>query len=206
MRSFLAAFADAAAEINQYVPANEPFKPGIGPYGEDRIVDLVMEKTGSQFPDFVARPDRSQKKALGLEQYKGITGRAATPDLVLPGKILEFKIARPVRDNGDTEDTWFKKCFEPFPESYSTFIDVAKLCRFHDLYDQENKFEKWVVVIGFERENEDTYQLDSLFPSLFKYISATIVKREVKEFLCETRALGLRHPFHQVLKLYAFRY
>lgn len=63
-----------------------------------------------------------------------------------------------------------------------------------------------MVIIGFERENENVYQLDSLFPSLFTYISENIVMRQVQEFMSVTRSLGSRHPQHQVLKLYALRY
>lgn len=206
MKEFIQQFADAAAAINQVIGPHKNFRPGIGPYGEDEIVQLIMDRIGTAFPGYHIRPDARAKRNLGLEHYCGISRRPATPDLVLPGVIAEFKIARPVRDNGDIEDTWFKKCFEPFPESYSTFIDVAKLCRFHDQHDPANRFEKWVIVIGFERENEPVYKLDTLFPSLFTYISESIVQRPVKDFLTETRSLGPRHPYHQVLKLYAFRY
>lgn len=206
MKDFMQKFANAVCDLNQFVDGFKSFKPGIGPYGEDEIVNLVMDRIGTDFPGFVIRPDSEAKKLFGLENYNGITGRAATPDLVLQDAIIEFKIARPIRDNGDIEDTWFKKCFEPFPSSYSTFIDVEKMCMFHDRYDLEAKFQKWVMIIGFERENETIYNLDTLFPSLFTYISESIVHRPVNAFLRESRLLGTRHPYHQVLKLFAFRY
>jgi hypothetical protein len=63
-----------------------------------------------------------------------------------------------------------------------------------------------VVVIGFERENEDTYALDALFPGLFNFISNHISKRQVIQDFSLTFNMGNRHPFHQVAKLYAFRF
>ena len=213
MEQFISNFGHAMVSLNQVIAGHENagnvYKPGIGPYGEDRIVDLVMDHLSSNHlleDTYIIRPNQEQKYALGLENYKGITGRAATPDLVLGNKIIEFKIARPLRDNGQPEDTWFKKVFDPHPASYSTFIDVAKLCKFSEAYDVENKFEKWVVVIGFERLGEDVYVLDALFPGLFNYISEHIAKKPVKNNLGMTFSLGKRHPVMQIAKLYAFQY
>ena len=213
MNLFLENFGNAMAKLNQTVPGHtnndNQYSPGIGPYGENEIVDQVMNhlKENNLLNDsFYIRPASAEKIELGIENYKSITGRSATPDLVIGNKIIEFKIARPLRDNGSPEDTWFKKVFDPHPTSYSTFIDVEKLCSFSEKHDQEGKFEKWVVVIGFERLNEEVYKLDALFPGLFRYISENISQKPLMEDLGTTKELGNRHPYHQVVKLYGFRY
>ena len=83
---------------------------------------------------------------------------------------------------------------------------MEKLSLFHNNHDRQNLFEKWVVVIGFERLNETEYPLDRIFPCLFLYISNEIAGRQVIEQAAYTCELGVRHPVHRVLKLYAFRY
>ncbi|MRS02624.1 hypothetical protein EG832_05275 [bacterium] len=214
MKQFLTDFANAMASINLSIDGHRSrdnqYAPGIGPYGEDQIVDRVMALLSQQAPDLYIdhhiRPGNSVRRILGLEGYTGPSGSLATPDLVLSNRITEFKIARPLRDNGEREDTWFKKVFEPNPDSYSTFLDVEKLCLFDEKHDPEGKFEKWVVIIGFERLDEKEYDLDGLFPGLFTYISEKIRGRKVREFINHTAVLGDRHPYHQVAKLYAFRY
>jgi hypothetical protein len=62
------------------------------------------------------------------------------------------------------------------------------------------------IHIGFERKAESVYILDALFPGLFRYISENISKKQVLEDIGLTFELGDRHPFHQVAKLYGFRY
>lgn len=213
MNTFLHNFGISMVELNDQLPGHQngenTYQPGIGPYGEDQIVDLVMDKllqSGGINESFIIRPSAAQKKELGLSEYKGLTGRSATPDLVLGNKLIEFKIARPLRDNGQLEDTWFKKVFDPHPTSYSTFIDVEKLTRFGDVYDYNENFEKWIVVIGFERHQEDVYQLDKLFPGLFTFISENIVGRTVKDQISMSFQLSETHPFHQVVKLFSYRF
>ena len=213
MEEFLNQFANAIQQLNGEVSGYESttgnhYLPGIGPYTEDGIVDLTIEHmaTNANLGDYHTRPNMQKKRELGLENYLGLNGNKATPDLIYNGNIIEFKICRPLRDNGQREDTWFKKVFEPNPASYSTFLDVYKLCRFRDVIDLDKNWNGWVVVIGFERQKETEYQLDTFFPNLFNYISESMVSQPYQEFISLTRDLGNRHPFHQVLKLYAFQY
>jgi hypothetical protein len=146
MNELLELFADTASQLNNEVPAfmnqGNTYKPGIGPYGEDNIVDLVVNYLAgnNMLTNFHVRPDAGVRKQLGLDNYLGINGRAATPDLVYENNLVEFKICRPLRDNGQREDTWFKKVFELNPQSYSTFLDVIKLCRFRDQHDLERRW------------------------------------------------------------------
>jgi hypothetical protein len=219
MKKFLNDFVKAMVELNHEVLGHQnngnQYKDGIGPYGEDQIVDMVMRKLSgrpfNEYVDFHIRPSKSARKVLGLEGYVGLLNekgaeKSATPDLILNNRIIEFKIARPLGDNGLREDTWFKKVFEPNPDSYSTFLDVEKLCRFSENHDRNGAFEKWVVIIGFERLNETEYNLDEVFPGLFKYVSEVIRKRPIREYAAAVAVLGDHHPFHQVVKLYGFRY
>jgi hypothetical protein len=213
MEEFLNQFANAIQQLNEEVSGYESttgnqYQPGIGPYTEDGIVDLTIEHmaANANLEDYHTRPNMQKKRELGLENYLGLNGNKATPDLIYNGNIIEFKICRPLRDNGQREDTWFKKVFEPNPASYSTFLDVYKLCRFRDVIDLDKNWNGWVVIIGFERLKETEYQLDTFFPNLFNYISESMVNQPYQEFISLTRDLGNRHPFHQVLKLYAFQY
>jgi hypothetical protein len=54
MQQFLNDFAQAMTEINQVIGGhhnnNNQYKPGIDPYGEDQIVDLVMGKLSVMDP------------------------------------------------------------------------------------------------------------------------------------------------------------
>ena len=98
MEQFISEFGKAMVEINQNIPGHENagniYQPGIGPYGEDNIVDMAMEYlTSNQIvtEPYKIRPNLEQRIALGLRNYVGINGRAATPDLVIGNKIIEFK-------------------------------------------------------------------------------------------------------------------
>jgi hypothetical protein len=99
-----------------------------------------------------------------------------------------------------------KRFFEPNPNSYSTFLDVKKLCDFHNNYDLSNNWNRWIIVIGFEREDKNEYPLDLFFPNMFDFITNNIVQVPYVEFISVSNNIGDIHPFHQVLKLYAFKY
>ena len=212
MNDFLKEFADVTSELNQSVPAfanqGNTYQPGIGPYTEkeivNRVVNILVDRSIIQ--NAFIQPNATTRRHIGLQNYMGLNNRAATPDLVFDNTIIEFKICRPLRDNGQREDTWFKKVFEPNSQSYSTFLDVAKLCRFRDNYDNNNDWQKWAIIIGFERQNETEYPLDLYFPDLFNFISSNIVNSPYAEFITETRDMGVTHRYHQILKLYGFKY
>jgi hypothetical protein len=212
MNEFLSLFANAASELNQLLPGfknkGNSYKPGLGPYSEDKIVSLTVNRLieNNLITSAHIRPNAKERKNLGLNNYRGLNDNPATPDLVLNDNIIEFKICRPLRDNRKREDTWFKKIFEPNPQAYSTFLDVNKLCRFRESFDTNNNWKRWIVIIGFERLNETEYKLDQFFPNLFEYISEEILNLSYQEFIAKSKDMGTRHPYHQVLQLYAFRY
>jgi hypothetical protein len=210
MFEFLNLFADAACELNQTLPGFGNFQPGIGPYNEQRIIsetiNRLIQKNRINPNDAYIEPRTQTRIQLGLENYQNTNGRAATPDLIYNRNIIEFKICRPLRDNGGREDTWFSTVYEPYSSSGSAFKDVERLCRFRNNFDLDNNWGKWVIIIGFERQNETEYQLDNLFPRLFEFISEKIIEFPYQDFLTVKRDMGDRHPYHQILKLYAFQY
>jgi hypothetical protein len=128
------------------------------------------------------------------------------PDLILGNKIIEFKLCRPLRNNGELEGTWMTKIFDPIKNSGSAMADVLKMKQFRQNQDNNNKWELWVVIIGFEKHNENEYSLDMFFPNLFQYTSQNYLNVSHEEFINVTKEMSNRHQFHQTLKLYAFRY
>jgi hypothetical protein len=212
MNEFLNLFANSINHLNQEVPGfvsrGRQFLPGIGPYSENKTVELAVNHLLEEnlIEEAHIRPNIRIRDELNLTNYLRLNGNGATPDLVYCNNLIEFKLCRPLGDNGQREDAWFKKVFEPNAMSYSTFSDVKKMCNFRDIYDANNEWNLWVIIIGFERQHEDEYQLDLLFPTLFNFVSTNIVNMPIVEFISVSNDLGIRHPFHQVLKLYAFKY
>ena len=85
MKEFINGFGTAMVKLNQIVPGHEHagniYKPGIGPYGEDNIVDMAMEYlTNNNLvnEDYIIRPNMDQKVSLGLQNYKGIIPKRAS--------------------------------------------------------------------------------------------------------------------------------
>jgi len=208
MQNFLNNFADALAELNLHIEAHRKFSPGIGPYPENKIVRLALEQLAkiNLVDNYFITPTIPQRRIIGITEYQGLLNERAIPDLVIGNNIVEFKICRPIGDKGRREDTWFKKVFEPYYGSKSALSDAMKLCRFRDDHDKEKKWNYWVVIIGFERLQETEYNLDLLFPDLYRYLSEQILELPFHDYLSITREMGNRHPYHQVLKMYAFKY
>jgi hypothetical protein len=212
MNEFLNLFANSINHLNQEIPGfvsgGRQFLPGIGPYSENKIVELAVNHLLEEnlIEGAYIRPNNNVRQQLNLSHYFGLNGRDATPDLVYGSNLIEFKLCRPLGDNGQREDTWFKKVFEPNPQSYSSFLDVIKLYNFHANFNHNNYWNRWIIVIGFERHIETEYPLDLYFPNMFNFVSTAIVNVPIAEFISVSNKLGTRHPYHQVLKLYAFKY
>jgi hypothetical protein len=208
MEDIINSFADGLVAINQTCPAYRNFFPGIGSYSENRIVQLAVNHlhAAGLIHNFHLNPNTNTRRKLGLIEYTGLNNERAIPDLVVDNHIVEFKICRPIRNDGKREDTWFKKVFEPYYGAKSALSDVMKLCKYRDNHDPSRKWKYWVVIIGFERQNETEYNLDILFPDLFRHLSEQILELPFQDYLSVSRDLGTRHPYHQVLKLYAFGY
>jgi hypothetical protein len=207
MNQFLKQLADAITVLNDIVPAHLNFREGIGPYSENLIVDQsIAHIYGHNREGIFVRPRLTVRNVLQLQNYLNWNGNRATPDLIIDNKIVEFKLCRPIKDNGGLEETWMTKIFNPVPNSGSAMADVYKMNQFRQHHDPNRSWELWVVIIGFERHNEQEYCLDSFFPGLFQYVSQNCLGVSHEQFLAETRVMSNRHDFHQTLKLFAFRY
>ena len=207
MNIFLKKLADAINELNDIVPGYGNFHHGIGPYPENSIIDKAVEVIHEyNNEEIFVRPNLNIRNNLGLENYLNWNDNRAIPDLILGNKIIEFKLCRPLRNNGELEGTWMTKIFDPIKNSGSAMADVLKMKQFRQNQDNNNKWELWVVIIGFEKHNENEYSLDMFFPNLFQYTSQNYLNVSHEEFINVTKEMSNRHQFHQTLKLYAFRY
>ncbi len=207
MNQFLKQLADAITELNDIVPPYLNYSPGIGPYKEDLIVDQAIAHIyGHNREGIFVRPRLNVRNNLQLQNYRNWKGNRATPDLIIDKKIIEFKLCRPFMNDGTRDGRWMNKIFDPIKRSGSAMADVHKLTQFRQHHDPNQSWELWVVIIGFERHNEQEYCLDSFFPGLFQYVSQNCLGVSHEQFLAETRIMSDRHDFHQTLKLFAFRY
>jgi hypothetical protein len=207
MQNFLTSFAEALSALNDIVSGHRNFSPGIGPYSENYIVQKGIEQMNPPLQDAVyVRPTVGQLNELGLIDYLNPNGGQAKPDLVWKNRIIEFKLCRPSNDNGSLEKSWMTKIFDPVDKSGSAMADAKRLLRHRQEHDQEKKWEHWVVIIGFEKHEEDKYQLDEFFPNLFIHVSQSYLHTNPMETLAVTQVMSDRHRYHQTLKLYAYRY
>ena len=95
------------------------YKPGIGPFGETKVVALTLAELrtvrGGVYAD------------AGKRRYPASKNEC---DLALgerPDWAIEVKVARLRRDNGDYEDTTTKKILSPYPDDRSAVTDCRKL-------------------------------------------------------------------------------
>jgi hypothetical protein len=199
--------ADAITELNHIVPAHLNFHEGIGPYSENLIVDQsIAHIYGHNREGIFVRPRLNVHNAPPLQNYLNWKNNRATPDLIIDNKIIEFKLCRPFMNDGTRDGRWMGKIFDPIKRSGSAMADVHKMNQFRQHHYPDQNWELWVVIIGFERHNEQEYDLDCFFPGLFQYVSQNCLGVNHEQFLAETRVMSNRHDFHQTLKLFAFRY
>jgi hypothetical protein len=95
------------------------YRPGIGPFAEDRAVALTLDQMRTARPGIY---DDARKL-----RYPGVS---TTCDLALgelPEWAIEVKLARVGRDNGTYEDAAVKKILSPYEEDRSAVTDCMKL-------------------------------------------------------------------------------
>lgn len=208
MNEFLSAFGEAIYYLNDQVPPLRNYYPGIGPYSENEIVRMAVEHfVGNHGEEIHILPNVGLLNNLSLNGYVNPNNNQARPDLIIGNnKIVEFKLCRPTPNDGGFNERWMTKIFDPVPKSGSAMVDARRLIQFRQNHDLNHQWELWVIVVGFEKHNEDRYQLDVYFPSLFTQISQQYLNTPPQECISETRVMSNRHPSHQTLKLYAFRY
>ena len=126
LESFIRNFAEAMRRADTLRPqassarSGRVYQPGIGPFGEDKAVDLTVEQMKAAFPgDYAELRSRAP--------YPGSRRRC---DLVLgtpPAWAIEVKMARFRGDNGKPDDTAAKDLLSPFDCDRSAVTDCAKL-------------------------------------------------------------------------------
>lgn len=209
MIQFLNNLANAINELNNIVQGHRTFHAGIGPYSENLIVDQAIDSIyGHNREGIFVRPKLNIRNGLDLElqNYRNWNENRATPDLIIDNKIIEFKLCRPFMNNGSRDSRWLNKILDPMARSSSAMADVCKMNQFRQNHDPNANWELWVVIIGFEKHDEQACSLDKFFPALFQYVTQNCLGINEEQFLSETRVMSPRHNFHQTLKLYAFRY
>jgi hypothetical protein len=163
--------ADILKDYDSKFPVHKNFQPGIGPFGETQIVNVIANR-------------------LSEEGFPAQTRR--TPDLDIQREwAIEFKIVRPFGDNGKEAENWSVNMLHPYPGNTSLIGDAIKLSSL------ENYRRKGLLVIGFEH-NPPKISLDPLLAS-FELITRNVMKIALGERI-EERRDDLVHKEHQVLR------
>src|SRR3989304_2047529 len=103
--------ADILKRFDNEKPIHKAFQPGIGPFGEPQIVNIIAKKLTE----------------LGFESQ---TKR--TPDLDIQHQwAIEFKIVRPFGDNGKEAENWSVNMLHPYEGNVSLLSDAIKLKLFN---------------------------------------------------------------------------
>ena len=166
--------ADALVTIDQSRVPFRQFKPGVGPYGEPQLLKEIARILDSR------------------EGMKGLVKTRRTPDLLIKDSwALEFKIARPFRDNGVQAENWSVNLLHPYEGNVSSIGDCIKLLK---LSLPERKA---VVVIGYEHD-PPKIPLVPLIDS-FEIIAKQVMKIQLGTREEENR-MRLFHPVHQQLR------
>lgn len=170
--------ADVLVAIDSSRVPFKRFRPGVGPYGEPQLLQLVKDRMNE------------------LKAYRGTIVTKRTPDLLLKGQwALEFKIARPFGDNGKLAENWSVNLLHPYGGSVSAVGDCLKLLGL------DSPERKAVVVIGYEHSPRQV----SLEPLLlaFEVVARQVAKIDLGPRFEERRS-GLVHPVHQQLMVAAW--
>src|SRR5712691_2464910 len=154
------------------------FQPGVGPYGEPQLVRLI-ENHLNQLPN-----------------YRGTVRTKRSPDLLIPNEwAVEFKITRPFGDNGKEAESWSVNLLHPYSGNVRTIGDCWKLAR------HRGPERRAVFVIGYEHvpPKIDLTPLVQSFEAISKHVLAIKLSPRL-----ETRRVGLIHPVHQSLRVFAW--
>jgi hypothetical protein len=172
VKSFAKAISVVDSRCSGYVSRSKrQYKPGIGPYAENKAMELVTEElcdVGIACGQFIPYPAAAAKKCdiwLGepLEW------------------VIEVKMGRFRGDNGKPDDTGIKDLISPFAADRSALTDGVKLA------ESEFPARKAVLVYGFD---DDDRPLGDALDTLDALLRQRVVIRDKQE----TAFTGLRHP------------
>jgi hypothetical protein len=165
--------ADVLKEIDNSAGCFKGFQPGVGPYGEPQLVNLVATRLNE------------------VRGYEAGVKTKRTPDLLISGKwALEVKLARPFGDNGRAAENWSVNLLHPYEGNTSLLGDCVKLRAFTC---QERK---GVVAIGYEHEPPQV-ALEPLWRG-FELLATQVMNVDLGARALAQRS-GLIHPVHQRL-------
>lgn len=176
-------FASAIPSIDANAD-HERWKPGIGPFEEDRQVEMLREAVEPN----VDYSLRTEEPYLEGGQRVDLLIESAETEIPVEAKLLRFRY-----DNGNIDPNSFAKVFSPFPErTTSTLLtDTRKLT--------EAGFEESGGLLGLYYEPVDE-SYERMTPEAVAEKFA-LDANYWYDFEIETRGLahfeGLRHPVHQ---------
>lgn len=172
-------FADALLAVDISGVAHKGFKPGIGPFGEADAVKAALAELKNRFPE---------------KYHEAVTKRR--PDLLIPGQWqVELKIVRPFGDNGKEAENWSQNVLHPYRGNTSSLGDCMKL-------SESNLSErKAIIVFGYEH-TPPQITLETCIQG-FEILATQLIALNLSPRLEEVRA-PLRHPVHQMLRVYAW--
>jgi hypothetical protein len=172
-------FGRALRAIDRSGQSHKRFQAGIGPYGEADAIRLAIREMRNDCPQLFS---------------KAVVKRV--PDMLITGEwAIEFKIIRPFGDNGKPAEHWSENILHPYPGNTSSLGDCLKLLA------SNLRERKAVIVFGFEHECAET-SLDPAvksFELIAKHVLGIVLSHRI-----ERRISRLRHPVHQVLRVFAW--
>ena len=176
-RQLVIKIADLLKEFDSLRPVHKKWKPGIGPFDEDPLVKEIAR--------LLTESEIATETQAEIARVKKI-------DMVIRDQwVIEFKLARPYRDNGSVEPHWSKKIIYPYKGNESLLGDAAKLSAI-DLP------RKCVFAIGYEQDGQKGIPLEPVFQS-FEAIADSVMGLKLGPRVQQTRE-GLEHPVHQTLR------
>lgn len=179
LTEFVRDFADALKTVDASKSTHKNFKAGIGPFGEADAIRCALAELRISNP---SRYHDARTKRL--------------PDLLIPGEwAIEFKIVRPFGDNGKSAEHWSENVLHPYAGNTSSLGDCLKLLK------SRMPVKNAVVIFGFEH----TPPLVSLDAALagFELLALHILRISLSSRV-EALRVGLVHPVHQQLRVFAY--
>ena len=185
VQDFVAGMTAADALRPQHTSrTGREYQPGIGPFNEDRAVDLTLARMRTKSPD---RYTQVQCRA----PYPGSRQKC---DLVLgnpPVWAIEVKMARFRGDNGKPDDMAIKDLLSPFDRDRSALTDCTKLV------ESDLATKMAVVIYGFDADDHPLDTAIAAFEVLAR-VRVSLGPRQVA-------VLGdLVHPVHSSGSVYGW--
>jgi hypothetical protein len=121
LRQIVCDFSKGLYWADEKKPKYLTYDFGIGPHPEHQQIKLVFEELRSRLPTQYYS-SVNQGPAL---RYPN--GKRATADFSVSNRIVEAKLFRPIRNNGDPEPTMVGNILSPYPKDQSAVTDCQKL-------------------------------------------------------------------------------